>query len=97
MAAAPSAPFCCQLWTPKEYFLHMPHVHCLQQAALGGAMLAYTDFCDALEEGHLFLVPASLGPILLMFHCLCLSTDGAAGAALVVGRARLAAELLLQR
>ena len=53
-------------------------------------MSAYTDFCDALEEGHLFHVPAS-------FHCLCLSTGGAAGAALVVERARLAAELLLQR
>ena len=72
MAAAPYAPFCCQLWTPKEYFLHMPHVHCLRQADLGGAMLAYTDFCNALEEGRLFPVPASLGPILLTFHCLCL-------------------------
>ena len=60
-------------------------------------MSANTDFCDALEEGHLFHVPASLGPILLTFHCLCLSTGGAAGAALVVERARLAAELLLQR
>ena len=60
-------------------------------------MLAYTAFYDASEEVHLFPVLASLGPNLLAFHCLCLSTDGAAVAALVVGRARLAAELPPQR
>ena len=51
-------------------------------------MLAYTAFCDASAAVHFFPVLASLGPNLLAFHCLGLSQDGAAGAALVAGRVR---------
>ena len=84
MAAAPYAPFCCQLEMPKEYSLHMPHVHCLRKAGLGGATLAYKDFCDPVEERRAFPAPALLVPILLTFHCLCLRKGGAAWAVLAV-------------